>query len=156
VWGNSLVRHLGKNLRWPRIDPGLPKRRKGDWERHTCRGYLSKGGHVNILNRVQEALSTILTDLFSPIFFSVLRRMLGCNTQRCGTVPTPLSTAATPKCLIFGTNLTLVVTNLSSHPRKPSSQIYAPPPPPHKGLWPFEQWSSLSSRRGLRLRRETR
>ena len=52
-----LVRHLGRDLHWPRVYPGLPKGRKGDRERQTCRGCLSIGGHVDqLINRVQEAV----------------------------------------------------------------------------------------------------
>ena len=51
----------------------------GDRDRQTCRGFLSKGGHVDILNRAQLALSDYLSEVFPVLFSSVVRQMPGCN-----------------------------------------------------------------------------
>jgi hypothetical protein len=94
-------------------------------------------------------ISTTLNGGFSLVLVSsVVRRMPGYNTRSA----LPSDMAASPKCLIFAASLNLDMTSLSSNPRKPFSQSYAP----HKGLLPLERWSSVCPRRGLQTRRETR
>jgi hypothetical protein len=48
--------------------------------------------------------------------------MPGCNAHGRGTA----RMAGSPNCLIFAASLALYMANLGSHPRKPSSQSYAP------------------------------
>ena len=43
-------------LHWTWLDPSFPKHPKEDRDLQPCRGYLSKLGHVDILNRTQLAL----------------------------------------------------------------------------------------------------
>ena len=71
--------------------------------------------------------STSQTGVFCVLFFLSCKKIPGYNTQSRGTGRTPLWQAASVKCLIFDASLTLDTTNLGSNPRKPYSQIYAPP-----------------------------
>ena len=59
-------------------------------------------------------------------FALVVRRMPGYNTQRRGTVRTPPSMVALPKCLNFPASVTLDTISPGWNPRKISSQNFTP------------------------------
>ena len=88
----------------------------------TCHGYMSKDGHINILNYAHLALF----DYSEWGFFSVARQMSGCNRQRRAWPKLFPGIVTLPECLEFAASLTLDMTNLGSNPGEPSSQSYAP------------------------------
>ena len=128
--GSPLVRQLGWYLRWPSVEPGLLKRPTGDRDLQTCRGYLSKGGHVDVPNRGQLALLDcsywgFLYRAFIPSCTANARVYhvetgRGPHSSQAGRLP--LSNWISPRAL------TVDMTNLGSNPRKPSSKVL----PSHK------------------------
>ena len=89
-------------LRWTWFDPSFPKYPKGDRDRQPCRGYLSKVGHLYIINRTKLALFDC-PEVFTMKFSSVVKRIPGYIMHRRGMARTPM--AASPMCLIFAVSL---------------------------------------------------
>ena len=72
--------------------PGSPKAsQERNRNRQTCRGSLSKGGHIDMTNSAQLSLFIYPDWSFSAILSSVARRMPVYNTQRRGKVHTPIT-----------------------------------------------------------------
>jgi hypothetical protein len=121
VW-NLLFRQRGKYVRWVRVDPCLPDvlveigidRLVGTMFQKVAR--LTK----RIVSSWQFRLPCCGS--FPCIRFSVAKRNPGHNMQSRGTVHFPLSTAGSPKCLIFAVSVNLDMNNLCFYPRKPSSR----------------------------------